>query len=206
MILQEFQNWAVSQGQVGNPVNPPTYIGQCVSLVQQYLAKVYGIPYKPRGDAKDWLTNPDVLTYFDKVSGMQDGDIIVYNGTYGNGSGHIGIANGGGILDQNGRKSLHVATGSIYTSPTKYAGLLRRKVTNMPTITDKKLRNQLVGLSLPEKFWPQNNDPNYGIGGDVQFLIDDLDRNPNKFQILYPPLENGVQNVIINGVTYVPKK
>lgn len=127
MNLTEFKDWALAQGQVGNP-GSGSYLGQCVSLVQQYLDKVFGIPYTPRGNAADWATNANVLSYFDKVCDLKPGDIIDYGADYGNGDGHIGIALGNGqILDQNGRTPLHVSTGAIYTSPSKYQAILRRK-------------------------------------------------------------------------------
>lgn len=103
--LDAFGAWALRQGQVANPqVN--TYKGQCVSLVQQYLYQCYNIPYKARGNAKDF-----VPPKFHKVSGgYQPGDIIRYGRNYGGGYGHIGIIDvNGKFLDQNGTKRLAVA-------------------------------------------------------------------------------------------------
>lgn len=134
MNLAEFKDWAATQGQVGNPGtadkdNPiGTYPGQCVSLVQQYLDKVFGIPYQPRGNAKDWPTNPNVLSLFDKVSDIQPGDIIVYGANFGNGDGHIGVAFNGQLLEQNGRIPLRVDVGSVYPG---CIAILRRKGGNV---------------------------------------------------------------------------
>lgn len=129
MDLSQFKDWAISQGQVGNPNPNNTYLGQCVSLIQQYINKVYGIPWTPRGDAKDWSTNTNVLSYFDKVSSPQAGDIGVMGSDYGNGFGHIFIyLTPNTILEQNGRVPLKVSTGSAYNNPI---AILRRKENNM---------------------------------------------------------------------------
>lgn len=166
MTLAEFQSWALSQGQVGNP-GSGSFPGQCVSLVQQYLDKVYGIPYVPRGNAKDWPTNPDVLSYFDIVTTLQVGDIIVYGADYGGGYGHIGTAIGNNqILDQNGRKSLHVATGPIYPNKIAY---LRRKGDNMAKTTTETMR------MLYYAFWGQT-----GQHGTPNALNGDLDADINQ--------------------------
>lgn len=98
--IQSFREWAVAQGSnIGNPtVN--TYKGECVSLVQQYLYQVFGIPYKARGHAKDFVP-PD----FTKTSGSpKAGDILRYQlGKGGAGKlGHIGLVDDDGkFLNQN---------------------------------------------------------------------------------------------------------
>lgn len=98
--LQEFREWAVAQkSNVSNP-QVGTYKGECVSLVQQYLYQVFDIPYKARGNAKDF-----VPPYFTKVSGSpKAGDILRYQpGKGGAGKlGHIGIMDDDGkFLNQN---------------------------------------------------------------------------------------------------------
>jgi hypothetical protein len=105
--LQQFREWSISQGQVSNPTTQVVnqYPGQCVSLVQQYLDRVFGIPYAPRGNAKDF-----VPPTFSRVSGgLLPGDIIRYGKNYGGGYGHIGIIDDDGkFLDQNGTVPLRV--------------------------------------------------------------------------------------------------
>lgn len=99
--LQSFREWAISAGSVSNPTNNPDnyYTGECVSLVQQYLAQVFDIPYAARGNAKDF-----VPPTFVRVSGaIKSGDIIRYGAGYGGGYGHIGLIDDDGkFLDQNG--------------------------------------------------------------------------------------------------------
>lgn len=134
MNLDQFKNYAVSAGQVGNPTADSNnrYLGQCVSLVQQYINKVFGIPFQPRGHAKDWASNANVLSYFDRVSTIQPGDIIVYPGKFGGGYGHIAVALGNGMmLDQNGGGGLRVAIRQVWPG---YSAILRRKgtVVNQP--------------------------------------------------------------------------
>lgn len=105
--LQSFLAWARATGTVGNPtpVLSSQYPGQCVSLVQQYLDQVFGIPYAPRGNAKDFVPP----TFVRVSGGYQPGDIIRYGSNYGYGYGHIGIINDDGTFtDQNGVKALAV--------------------------------------------------------------------------------------------------
>lgn len=101
--LQQFREWAVKTKQVSNPTLDTNnlYPGQCVSLVQQYLYRVFGVAYKPRGNAKDFVPPNFKRVYSDP----RPGDVIVYGAGYGNGYGHIGLIDDRGyFLDQNGDK------------------------------------------------------------------------------------------------------
>jgi hypothetical protein len=122
MTLNDFKNWALSQRSVATPIG--TYKGECVSLIQQYLSRVYDIPFKVRGNAVDWSSNSDVLQYFDVVSDLNPGDILVYN--LNDGIGHIEIYLGNNqSLQQNRRLD-----GKVHVEPlfTKYPyKILRRK-------------------------------------------------------------------------------
>lgn len=104
--LQGFREWATAARQVSNP-QVGTYPGQCVSLVQQYLFQVFGVPYAARGNAKDF-----VPPGFIRVTGpAKPGDIIRYGANYGGGLGHIGFVDDNGQwTDQNGVAVLHVGT------------------------------------------------------------------------------------------------
>ena len=115
--LNQFKDWAVRAGAVPNPtVN--TYLGECVSLVQEYINQVYGIPYQSRGNAKDWATNGNVLSYFDKVVSPQAGDIGVSGATRTNPYGHIWIyLSPTQVLEQNGRVSRRVTVNAPITNP-----------------------------------------------------------------------------------------
>ena len=109
MNLAEFGSWGLAQGSVANPNG--TYKGQCVSLIQQYLDKVLGVPYRSRGNAKDWVNNYPT-NVFDKLSNkvaLQPGDVLVYGKNYGGGYGHIGLIDiNGKFYDQNGVKRKEV--------------------------------------------------------------------------------------------------
>lgn len=91
MNLREFERWALSQGSVANPEPDGGFKGQCVSLIQQYLYNVCGIPFKARGNAKDWANNIiEGWDKFDVSNTVKAGDILVYTtGKYG----HIVIVN-----------------------------------------------------------------------------------------------------------------
>lgn len=110
MNLAEYGSWALAQKSVANP-EVGTYKGQCVSQIQQYLYQVFGVPYKPRGNAKDWAKNPlpDVLEKLPASTKLQPGDILVYGANYGGGYGHIALIDvNGKFFDQNGIKKLAV--------------------------------------------------------------------------------------------------
>ena len=78
MTLKEFTNWALSQKSVGNPTAEESYKGECVSLVQQYLSKVHNIPFKARGNAKDWANiTIDGFNKYATDNSLLPGDIIV---------------------------------------------------------------------------------------------------------------------------------
>lgn len=66
-------------------------IGQCVSLIQQYLIQVFNIPFKARGNAKDFGSSlvKDGLAI--EVQVPSRGDLIVYSATLKNKYGHIAI-------------------------------------------------------------------------------------------------------------------
>jgi len=103
--LQEFREWIVKRGRVGNPgKGNNSYVGQCVSAVQCYLYYVHNVEYASRGNAKDF-TPPG----FVRVSNLRPGDIVRYGSNYGGGYGHIGIIDDTGyFLDQNGARVLAV--------------------------------------------------------------------------------------------------
>lgn len=115
MTLFDFGATMMASGRVGNP-QVGTYIGQCVSLIQQYLYLCFGVDYAPRGNAKDF-----VPPKFHRVTDgtIQKGDIIRYGANYGGGYGHIGmIVWSGNYMDQNGVQPLAIGKRS-----TPFAGI-----------------------------------------------------------------------------------
>ena len=100
--LQSFRQWATTHSPVANPTLNVSnkYTGECVSLIQQYLNQVFGVPYAPRGHARDF-----VPPNFTRVTNgtRWPGDIVRYGRSYGGGYGHIGLIDDEGkFLDQNG--------------------------------------------------------------------------------------------------------
>lgn len=145
MTLSEFKNWALAQGSVAK-YDDGQFRGECVSLVNQYCHRVLGVPAGAWGNAGDWATNSNVAKYFDKVSNIQAGDILVYPhkaAPYG----HIAIAlNGSQMLDQNGDYGRKVAVRNIWANPV----ILRRKGGDMITSADK---NRLRVINSEIKGW-----------------------------------------------------
>lgn len=138
MTIEEFRAWAQSQGSVAKYTDGQ-YKGQCVSLINQYLARVYGIQAGAWGNAKDWATNANVLSYFDKVSSPQAGDIGISGATKTNPYGHIWIyLSPTQVLEQNGRVALRVTVNPPLFSPI---AILRRKGTGSSVATIQNADN-----------------------------------------------------------------
>lgn len=87
MNLKEFKQWALAQDSVANPAPDNGFKGQCVSLIQQYLNKVFNKPFRAYGNAKDWVNNYPI-EYFTKIpvsNTLKAGDVLVYGSNYGGG-------------------------------------------------------------------------------------------------------------------------
>ena len=98
----------------GVPKNQPY---QCVDLIKDYMKRCYGIPYfSIHNDAKNYYEMyedfPYLVKYFTRIKNTpslvpKKGDIVVWNGTKGNGHGHVAVSTGIGdtktfySLDQN---------------------------------------------------------------------------------------------------------
>lgn len=81
------------------------YGAQCVDLIKLYLDKVFGIKAGSWGDAMYyWLDYPkhtELVKAFDRINNTasfipKTGDIMVWNGKKGGGSGHVAICTGEG--------------------------------------------------------------------------------------------------------------
>ena len=151
MTLNQFIDWALSKGQVANP-QANTYAGECVSLVQNFIYQVYGIPFQARGHAKDWATNGNVLQYFDKVSSPQAGDIGISGATPSNPYGHIWLyTSPNTIIEQNGRVPRKVSVGSSYLKPI---AILRKKGASQggKEVADKQTVKRLFNAMYGEEY------------------------------------------------------
>lgn len=176
MNLDGFRQWAIAQGSVANPTSNKDnqYLGECVSLVQQYISKVYGIPWAARGHAKSWVNNP-VAGAFDKVSGApQAGDIIIYDQRFGGGYGHIAIGLGNNqMLDQNGAGNGKIKVGNIWPN---YSAILRPKNNTSSKGGDMPLTKDQIdflyrrGVGRPA----QQSDIDANLGKDPGNLINAL--------------------------------
>lgn len=103
--------------------------GQCVSLVQQYLIQCYDIPFKARGDAKDFGNTLVKQGLAIQVKNPELGDLIVYEGTKENDyCGHIAIyISKNKMYDQNNKTHDNLAAG--------YSTILRGNKTYFRIIT-----------------------------------------------------------------------
>lgn len=88
MNLNEFINKTIGTKQALPNGNQE---GQCVSLIQQYLIQVFNIPFKARGNAKDFGSSlvSDGLAI--EIQVPSRGDLIVYSATLKNKYGHVAI-------------------------------------------------------------------------------------------------------------------
>ena len=86
-----------------------TYLGECVSLVSQFLKQVHGITSGAWGNAVDWRSGGSGGAQmaargfvWRSDQSFQNGDILVWGpGTYTGAAGHIGIWYSGKVFDQN---------------------------------------------------------------------------------------------------------
>lgn len=162
MNLKEFGDWALAQVSVANPPPNNKYKGQCVSLIQQYLYRVFGIPFQAHGNAKDWAYNiPDGFT---KVNGTpQKGDIIVYGANYpgSGGYGHIGFMDYNyKFFEQNGAKSLAVSYRD--TIPSGYIAILRPNDQSKLGLTNSRTHIFLPASVDTWRIYPLNKQPVVG--------------------------------------------
>lgn len=147
MNLKEFENWSLNQGSVGNPTAEGSYKGECVSLVQQYLDKVHGIPFKARGNAKDWANI--VIEGFNKYAPdntLKPGDIVVYNwGKYG----HMAIITADGrSLEQNKNGNRVITVGDVTPG---YVMIHRPANIDLGIVTDNYNIGQVYTLKVDLK-------------------------------------------------------
>lgn len=177
MNLRDFENWAIGQGSVGNPTAEESYKGECVSLVQQYLSKVHDIPFKARGNAKDWANiNIEGFTKIGVNNSIKAGDILVYNyGTYG----HMAIVDAENkSLEQNRNGNKKVTVGDI--------------------------RKEYVAIQRPNKVDLGNIEAKYSIGKvyTTQVVLKvRTGAGTNNAVVAYEKLtQNGKENAYNNGI------
>jgi hypothetical protein len=134
----------------GQAIGYNGYVGECLSLVKQYIKEVFGIEPPPSGTNSAygyWSNFPNPLpTIFDKVNtGIpQKGDIVIWKPTAGNPYGHIAIFVEGDdksfrSFDQNyGGKQAHIQNHS-YAS---VVGWLHPKGGEMQEMTNDELNSR----------------------------------------------------------------
>lgn len=157
MNLEAFGSWALGQGSVANPEPNNKYKGECVSLVQQYLYRVFNKPFQAYGNAKDWANNypKDYFTKLNANAGYQRGDVLVYGENRGNGYGHMGIIDCNyKWLDQNGIKSKTVAYKDKPFSG--YVCILRPKNQNALGLSNEKFKIGTVYTTQVELYIRDN--------------------------------------------------
>lgn len=157
--LQQFREWSVKQG--GNIGNPSTgsYKGQCVSLIQQYINQVFGVPYAARGHAKDFV--PPTFKKIALNSALKPGDVMTYDARFGGGYGHIEMIDDTGLaLGQNRNFNGKVTRGAVlkgYSAlyrPTKPFTIKTSGGTDVIAKGDKK---QMRAVMRDIKGWNAKN-------------------------------------------------
>ena len=120
--------------------------GQCVSLIQQYINKCYGIPYRARGNAIDWQVNPLKNNGFTKASGtIKKGDILVYKTS--TRFGHIALVDADGdILDQNRGGNRVVVKSKTISSGYNRVAILRPPKVDLGTSSGVGASNKVKEL------------------------------------------------------------
>ena len=189
MNLREFEKWALAQGSVANPEPDYGFKGECVSLIQQYLYQVCGIPFKARGNAKDWANNIiEGWDKFDVSNTLKAGDILVYTtGKYG----HIVIVNADlKCLEQNWNYNKKVTVSEIRKG---YSCILRsRKAIDVGTSEEQATNGDKTAITYTVKKGDTLSEIAMKYGTTYQELarINNI-ANPN---VIYPG-----QVIKING-------
>jgi hypothetical protein len=104
--------------------------GQCVSLIQQYLIQVFNIPFKARGNAKDFGNSLVKEGFAIEVQVPVKGDLIVYSGTLKNKYGHVAIyIDKNQMYDQNNKTHDNLKCGysTILKGSKKYYRIIQNE-------------------------------------------------------------------------------
>ena len=124
-----------TQGKVVGFTDSNKHKGECVTLIQEYLRLCYDIPFKPRGNAHEWLKNLPKEGLAKVVKTPRYGDIIVWGTDVAKGYGHIAIyLEKGKYFDQYAGKA---AGSESKATSKKPIGYLRM---NKALIPDKTLK------------------------------------------------------------------
>lgn len=162
MTFEEFKNSVIGRGIDFDG----GYGNQCVDLIRQYCADVFGKVRGVHGNAIDYWTNFENLSIRDdfyKVINTPDlvvekGDIVVWNTNVGGGYGHVAI--GLGLGDTKGFQSLDQNWGSPYV---KQVGHNFNNVIGVLRVRDK---NKLNGSPTPPPAPPK---PPYNPNVEIKF-------------------------------------
>lgn len=179
MNLDQFKNEALAQKSVSkyggeNKWKDGGFLGQCVSLVNQYCWRVLNVPAGAWGDAYMWAKDSNVnRTYFDKASSPEAGDIGVSDGP--TAEGHIWIyLSPTYILEQNGTKVLRVSEVNAYLKPS---AILRIKNKGGVSILNQELVTRLFYTYLGRA--PQKENASW-IGKPTNDLVITLEASPER--------------------------
>lgn len=187
MNLDQFYFWATT------PKRPlanflGTYPGECVSLISQYLARVFNLKPAGWGNAVDYWTKPvpEVLEVFDKIqtNSFLPGDVLVWGddpGTMTGPFGHLAIFYQGKIMNQNYNNQKFVTLNDFFQAG--FLGVLRPK--DRSKLVQKVSAEPQLSLDFHEiqpgdTFW--DLEIRYNIAhGQLQQLNPQLE--PTKLQI-----------------------
>lgn len=148
MNLNEFTNWALAKRQVANPPPQNGYLSECVSLVQCYLYYVHGIPFKARGNAKDWANiTIEGFNRYAPDNTPKAGDILVYDwGQYG----HVVIVTADmKSLEQNKNGNGRITVGEIEKG---YVMIHRPAKIDLGIVTETKTIDELAQEVIAGKY------------------------------------------------------
>lgn len=154
--------------------HPTKLIGQCVSLVQQYLVQCLEQPAKPRGNAKDWINTYVAEGLGTITNELKKGDLIVFPNEA-DGYGHIAIyVNEEATYDQNNFRHDNGLAGYGTIFSNDYVALRPNAelIEDKPVVENKKYLN-LSNLATTWRVYPMNVAP--VVGNECKKLL------PSKF-------------------------
>lgn len=194
---------------------PSNLKGECVSLIQAYIAECLEQPAKARGHAYEWKYSYVNEGLGKIVSTPQKGDIIVWGTAYGNGKGHIAIYVDNNIVYEQNRYTHDNRCAGYGKLDGKYT-ILRPNATLIEDETDQRRPEDTI-LEYAKGNYITLEEMNLRNGAGYKYAIKKVkdmsangkkhatSTNPNANAVYKKSTEFTAQEIIKNGNEYWAK-
>jgi len=205
MTLDQFRSESLKQITVSkfggqNKWKDGGYLGECVSLINQYCWRVLNVPAGPWGHAYAWANrfNPNRM-YFTEVSTAQAGDIGVSDGP--TKDGHIWIyLDRTTILEQNGKKARRVTVNPTYLKTTAILRPIKKQGGEMPITKEQENACAVMATgTYPGKNYNYKFTGTTDIDGMLTFWLSQMPRITKEMEKQEADGSTGIPNVIGSG-------